>query len=109
MKVIVKKVGETPILMDIPDTLKAIRRIIGCRTVQVVGSRVCTGNFLVDEDGAINGTPYNCSAEGHKFYGTIIYAGPITRDFNDADKEALKRFNAQAVYGNLGKERWVWC
>lgn len=108
MKVIVKKVGEAPIMMDIPDTLKAIRRIIGCRTVQVVGSRVCTGNFFVDEDGAINGTPYNCSAEGHKFYGTIIYGGPMTRDFNDADKEALKRFNAQNEHNRLSAGGWVW-
>ena len=108
MKAIMKKVGELPELVDIPDTVKAMKKMVD-GPLSLVGSEVCTGNFIVDREAERKGKPYNCSAEGHKFYGTIIYSGPMTRDFNDADKEALKRFNAQATYGNLGKERWVWC
>lgn len=107
MKAIVKEVGKAPELIEVADTMKAMQRMVD-GYVQVVGSRVCSGNFIVNEDGQYM-CEYNCSAEGHKFYGTIIYVGPLTATFTDADKEAVKRFKAQEAYGNLNAGRWVWC
>lgn len=107
MKAIIKRVGEIPELVDLPETAKAMQKIIG-GPVQVIGSEVCTGNFVVAKDPALNSLPYNCGAEGHKFYGTIIYTGPWAGEFTDAGKDAINRYRAQAVYGNLGAKRWVW-
>ena len=106
MKVIVKRVGEVPELMDIPDTLKCMQRMVD-GYVAVFGSRVCNGNFVVNEDGAYM-CEYNCTIEGHKFYGTIVYTGPFAYEFTDADKMALKHFRAQSLYGNLRKDAWIW-
>jgi hypothetical protein len=106
MKVIVKRVGEVPELMDVPDTLKCMQRLVD-GYVEVVGSRVCNGNFVVNEDGTYM-CEFNCYVEGHAFYGTIVYVGPLTQSFNDADEPALKRYRAQAMYGNLRKDMWVW-
>ena len=106
MKVIVKRVGEVPELMDVPDTLKCMQRMVD-GYVEVVGSRVCNGNFVVNEDGSYM-CEYNCTVEGHKFYGTIVYVGPMTNTFTDADQLALKHFRAQNLYGNLRKDAWIW-
>jgi D-arabinose 1-dehydrogenase-like Zn-dependent alcohol dehydrogenase len=106
MKAIVKKVGEMPNIMDIPDTLKCMQHMVD-GYVEVVGSRVCNGNFVVNEDGTYM-CEFNCYVEGHAFYGTIVYVGPMTQTFNDADKMALKHFRAQSLYGNLRKDAWIW-
>lgn len=108
MKAIMKKVGELPELVDIPETVKAMKKMVD-GPLSLVGSEVCTGNFIVDREAQRKGKPFNCSIEGRKFYGTIIYTGPWVGDFTDAGQDAIKRYKAQAAYGNLGKERWVWC
>lgn len=106
MKAIVKRVGEKPELMDLPDTLKCMQHMVD-GYVEVVGSRVCNGNFVVNEDGTYM-CEYNCTVEGHKFYGTIVYVGPMTQTFTDADKMALKHYRLQEMYGHLRKDAWIW-
>lgn len=107
MKVLRKKVGEEPELIEIECSLEALHKEVD-GYVEIFGSHVCSGNFAVNEDGIYLGLPYNCSVEGHKIYGTLIYMGPLAGDFTDAGQDAIKRYEAQANYGNLGKNRWIW-
>lgn len=107
IQVIRKEVGFEPEMIEIDNSIEALREQVG-GYIEIIGSYVCDGNFVVNEDGKINGLPYNCSIEGHRFHGTVIYIGPLTGDFMDADKAAVNRYRAQAIYGNLGPERWVW-
>jgi hypothetical protein len=107
VKAIIKRVGEIPELVDLPETAKAMQKIIG-GPVQVIGSVVCTGNFVVAKDPALNVLLYNCGFVGNNFSSTDIYTGPWAGEFTDAGKDAINRYRSQAIYGNLGAKRWVW-
>lgn len=106
IKVLRKRIGEEPELIEIENTQKAIRNEVG-GYFRIIGSYVCSGNFVT----AMNGEDwdeYNCKVEGRAYYGTILYIGPMVGDFTDADEAAVKRYKAQARYGNLGTKRWIW-
>lgn len=107
MKVIRKQVGFEPEMIDIGNTLEALRAEVGGH-IELFGSHVCDGNFVVNEEGRLLDLPYNCTVEGRQLFGTIIYIGPLAGDFDDADPAAVKRYIAQATYGNLRPEAWVW-
>lgn len=106
IQVIRKKVGEEPELIEIENTQKAIRNEVG-GYFKIIGSYVCNGNFVTLMNGSDFGD-FNCKIEGRAYYGTILYIGPMSGDFAAADNAAVKRYKAQANYGNLAAHRWVW-
>ena len=108
MKVIRKKVGELPEIIEINNTLKDIQREVE-GLIQPVQSVVIRGGlFLVNEEGLINGMEPNCYIEGHRFFGPVLFAGTSGEDFADAPAEAVQRFENQKRLGNLGPDHWCW-
>lgn len=41
--------------------------------------------LILNEEGRINGSPFNCWVEGFPIFGTIIVAGATDEDFDDVD------------------------
>ena len=101
-----KEVGKEPELIDIENDIASLHREVG-GFFEIVGSYVCTGNFLT-MDNAEELCDYNCKIERREYYGTILYVGPISKAFPSADDEAIKRFRRQKMYGNLKPNLWVW-
>lgn len=41
--------------------------------------------LILNEEGRINGSPFNCWVEGFPIFGTIVVAGATDEDFDDVD------------------------
>ncbi len=106
IKALRKKVGQEPELIEIDNSIDSLHKEVG-GFFEIIGSYVCNGNFLT-VDNAAEICEYNCKIEGREYYGTVLYVGPISQSFPGADEPAIKRYRAQANYGNLGKGRWIW-
>ena len=108
MKVIRKKVGCKPEVIEISNTLEALQREVG-GNIEVVASYVIpAGIFIVNEEGIIQNLKRNCKAEGHDLYGTILFAGVSGEEFCDVPKYAEDRYKIKLYHGNLSTKAWVW-
>ena len=108
MKVIRKKVGCKPEVIEILNTLEALQEQVG-GNIEVVSSYVIPeGVFIVNEEGIIQNLKKNCKAEGNALYGTILFAGVKGEEFCDIPKYAEDRYKIQLYHGNLSPRSWVW-
>lgn len=108
MKVIRKKVGCKPEIIEISNTLEALQHEVG-GNIEVVASYVIpAGIFIVNEEGIIQNLKRNCKAEGHDLYGTILFAGVRGEEFCDIPKYAENRYKIQLYNGSLSTKTWVW-
>ena len=81
MKVIRKKPGAQPELIDIDNTLKALQTEIGgyLETVTIASDAV----VICNEEGVLLGMPYNCRFFGVDFVGPILVVGRNKDEFCD--------------------------
>ena len=73
IRILVKPPGKKPHVEYVRNELRSFQNIVeGCvETVTVADDLV----IICNEEGRINGLPYNCSVMGVPFVGTIIFAG----------------------------------
>lgn len=79
MKVIRKRPGEAPEIIEVDNTLKALQAEVGgyIEAVTLTGDAV----ILCNEEGRILGLPHNCRFLGVNFVGTILVVGRNGEEF----------------------------
>lgn len=81
ISVAVKRPGEIPRHVNVSNRLEALQKnvegYIECVTIAEDAVIIC------NEEGRINGMPYNCSICGYDFYGPIIICGVVGDEFGD--------------------------
>lgn len=81
MKVIGKKPGKPAEMIHIDNDLKALQDYVGGRIETLTFSdNAC---FICNEEGNLNGMPFNLKFHGMYFYGPILVVGTKDEDFTD--------------------------
>lgn len=81
MKAVIKKVGCEAMPIEIDNTLKALQDAVGGHIEAVTFSRDMI--IICNEEGAINGMPFNCMICGTQFFGDILFVGVDGDEFGD--------------------------
>lgn len=81
MRVIRKRPGEAPEIVEIENTLEALQKEVGgyIETLTLTQDAV----IICNEEGRLHGLPYNCTLCGAAFVGTILLAGVDGDEFTD--------------------------
>lgn len=81
ISVFVKEPGRLPRLQTVRNTLEALQTVVGgyIETLTLATDLV----IVCNEEGRLQGLPYNCELCGAELYGTIILAGVAGEDFAD--------------------------
>ena len=96
MRVVAKRPGEPTKLITIDNDLKALQEYVGGYIETVtVSDKVCV---ICNEEGIIQGLPYNVTLFGRRFFGPILIVGVRGEDFTDCPVpgfilDCLKRSN----------------
>ena len=81
MKVIGKKPGKDAEVMMIDNDLRALQEYVGGHIETFTFSQgACV---ICNEEGRLNGMPYNLTFVGQEFYGPVLIAGVKKDDFCD--------------------------
>ena len=81
ISVIIKEPGKNPRHVNISPTLKNLQNIVsGYIETFTFAEGAC---IICNEEGAIEGFPYNTAVAGADFYGTIIFVGTKAEEFAD--------------------------
>lgn len=113
MIIVRKRPNEVPEFAYIDSTTEALRTEVEGH-FEIIGSREHTGNFVIntyynrDWDEDEQEGEYNCTIEGRKIYGPVIYIGPLAGGFEDAPREVINLLLLQRHHKTLGKKRWLW-
>jgi hypothetical protein len=83
MKVIIKKVGKQPEVVDIENTLDAMQKIVGGYIEAVRVRSDCM--MICNEEGKLMGLPYNFDLGNDKIVGDVIFTKPDGAEFTDLD------------------------
>lgn len=81
MRVLRRRPGEKFEATDIPNTLKALQEQVG-GPIEAVGITNRT-TLIVNENGKLDGLPYNCDICGHRLVGTVLAVWVDGEDFVD--------------------------
>lgn len=91
IRVLIKEPGKAAEMRTIENTLESLQKIVGgyIETVTMFVDLV----VICNEEGWINGMPFNCDLLGDPFFGTIIFAGVDGEEFDDSpeDEEGWRR------------------
>jgi hypothetical protein len=103
MKVLQKKVGEKPEIVDIPNTLEALQETVG-GYIETVTEYTAAGAFTVicNEEGRLKGYDYNCEINDVSYVGDICVVGFEGEEFTDLPGETAKIITD---YINRGTDR----
>lgn len=81
LKVIVKRVGEDPVVEEVENRLGALQDLVGGYLEAVtIATDMCA---LVDEEGLLKGRKYNCDVCNYPLFGTIVLVGVDGENFVD--------------------------
>lgn len=85
IRVLVKEPGKAAEMRTIENTLESLQKIVGgnIETVTMFADLV----IICNEEGRINGMPFNCEICGADFVGPIILAGVDGEEFGDSPKD----------------------
>ena len=81
MRVLRRRPGEEFRAADIPNTLKAFQEQVGGPIEAVAITNRTT--LIVNENGKLEGLPYNCDICGHRLVGTVLAVWVDGEDFVD--------------------------
>ena len=95
MKAIIKKVNESPQIVNIENTLEAMQKAVG-GYIEVV--RMDNNLLMIcDEEGKLKGKPYNFDLGRDIIVGDVLFVQNDGEDFTDLDETnaetVLKYFN----------------
>lgn len=80
LKAIVKEPGKEPEEFIVADDYKELKSIVGGHLESVTVEEGLV--VLCDDEGRLNGKPYNCWFDGISFVGTIVVLGSKDEDFD---------------------------
>ena len=81
VSVIIKEPGRKPRHVNISTRLENLQKTVGGHIEALtVSNHAC---FICNEEGLIQGLPYNFTYEGNPFVGTVILIGTAGEDFAD--------------------------
>jgi len=85
MRVIIKEPGKAGHVIEVKNELEELQRIVGgyIEAVPLFPNLV----VICNEDGRLQGLPYNCELCGIMFVGTILLAGVDGPEFDDVPME----------------------
>ena len=90
IRVIIKEPGKPAYEKEIDNDLRSLQKIVGGYIETVTLCEDLT--IICNEEGRIDGLPYNCDIMGVSFVGTIIIAGIDGCEFADAPRlERLRK------------------
>lgn len=81
MKILRKKVGCEPEIVEVENTLEALQREVGGYIETVTITRDAC--IVVNEEGIINDLPFNTRLFGLQLFGTILIVGVDGDEFTD--------------------------
>ena len=87
MKVIIKQPGKEPEVAEIENTLPALQRAVGGYIETVTLATDCC--IICNEEGRLEGLPYNLTFCGVSFVGPILVVGVDGDEFSSPDKKQI--------------------
>lgn len=81
LKAIVKEPGKEPEEFIVADDYKELKGVVGGHLESVTVEEGLV--VLCDEEGRLNGKPYNCWFDGINFRGTIVVLGSKGENFDN--------------------------
>ncbi len=87
MKVIIKQPGKEPEVAEIENTLPALQRAVGGYIETVTLATDCC--IICNEEGRLEGLPYNLTFYGVSFVGPILVVGIDGDEFSSLDKQQI--------------------
>ena len=79
MKVIIKEPGQRPRVTEIENSLSALQQAVGGYIEMVTLAEDCC--IICNEEGRLQGLPYNLTFCGVSFVGTILFVGIAGDEF----------------------------
>lgn len=79
MKGIIKEPGQNPRITEIENNLTALQEAVGGYIETVTLARDCC--IICNEEGRLQGLPYNMTFGGISFVGTILFVGVAGDEF----------------------------
>lgn len=73
MRAIVKEPGHRPRIAEIENTLTALQKVVGGYIETVTLAKDCC--IICNEEGRLQGLPYNLTFGGISFVGTVLFVG----------------------------------
>ena len=90
MRVLRKDPGKKAEWVEIENTLEALQEAVGGNIEAVA---VCEDLvILCNEEGRINGLPYNCTLFGAQWFGTLLFCGVDGEEFDALDADVMMEF-----------------
>lgn len=81
MKAIIKEPGKKPRITEIENNLAALQEAVGGYIETVTLAKDCC--IICNEEGRLQGLPYNLTFGGISFVGTVLFVGVVGDEFAD--------------------------
>ena len=88
MKVIIKEPGQRPRVTEIENSLSELQQAVGGYIETVTLAEDCC--IICNEEGRLQGLPYNLTFCGVSFVGTILFVGIAGDEFADLSEQQVK-------------------
>lgn len=88
MKVIIKEPGQRPRVTEIENSLSALQQAVGGYIETVTLAEDCC--VICNEEGRLQGLPYNLTFCGASFVGTILFVGVAGDEFADLSEQQVE-------------------
>lgn len=88
MKVIIKEPGQRPRETEIENSLSALQQAVGGYIETVTLAEDCC--VICNEEGRLQGLPYNLTFCGGSFVGTILFVGVAGDEFADLSEQQVE-------------------
>lgn len=88
MKVIIKVPGQRPRETEIENSLSALQQAVGGYIETVTLAEDCC--IICNEEGRLQGLPYNLTFCGVSFVGTILFVGVAGDEFADLSEQQVE-------------------
>lgn len=88
MKVIIKEPGQRPRVTEIENSLSELQQAVGGYIETVIFAEDCC--IICNEEGRLQGLPYNLTFCGVSFVGTILFVGVAGDEFADLSEQQVE-------------------
>ncbi|WP_296627671.1 DUF3846 domain-containing protein [uncultured Negativibacillus sp.] len=88
MKVIIKEPGQRPRVTEIENSLSELQQAVGGYIETVTLAEDCC--IICNEEGRLQGLPYNLTFCGVSFVGTILFVGIAGDEFADLSEQQVE-------------------
>ncbi len=88
MKVVIKEPGKKPRITEIKNKLSELQQTVGGYIETVTLAEDCC--IICNEEGRLQGLPYNLTFCGISFVGTVLFVGVAGDEFTDLSKKHME-------------------